>query len=69
MSCGRGCCDSFAEHVRTLSVASPDRANLTKTVTDDHGTHAVEVKQHWQDRQDVTVKPRTIGISATVKEI
>lgn len=56
MSCTRGCCASPAEHYRSLSVASPGRRHLTKTTTDDHGTHQVDVVQHWQDRQDVTVK-------------
>lgn len=63
MSCSRGCCASFAEHVRSLRVASPDRASLTKTVTDDHGTHRVDVTQHWHDRQDVTIRPETLRIT------
>lgn len=69
MSCSRGCCDSFAEHVRSIKVASPERKSLTKVTVDDHDTHTVEVKQHWQDRQDVTVKPRTVGVKTTVEEI
>jgi hypothetical protein len=69
MSCARGCCPTQRAHYQSLSFASPNRANLTKTTADDHGSHVVEVKQHWADRQDVTVKPRTIGVSTTVKEI
>lgn len=69
MSCSRGCHDNFGDHVRSLSIASVNRDHLSKTTTDDHGTHVVEVKEHWRDRQDVTVKPRTIGVSTTVKEI
>lgn len=68
MSCARGCCDNQAEHYRSLSVARADRASMTKTTTDDHGTHVVDVTEHWHERQDVTVKPRTIGVSTTVKE-
>lgn len=61
-TCARGCCASQREHYKSLSVSSSARAELTKTTTDDHGTHSVEVTQHWQDRQDVTVKPKTLGI-------
>lgn len=69
MACARGCCETQREHYQSLRVSSPERRSLSKTTTDDHGTHTVEVKEHWQDRQDVTVKPRSIGLSATVKEI
>lgn len=68
MTCSRGCCESQAEHYQSLRVASPDRSNLTKTTTDDHGTHTVDVTQHWHDRQDVTVKPATVAVQATPKE-
>lgn len=61
MSCARGCCDTQAEHYRSLMVASPDRVSLTKVTTDDHGTHQVDVTQHWHDRQDVLIKkPETV---------
>jgi hypothetical protein len=56
MSCTRGCCDTPAEHYRSLRVASPDRRQLTKTVTDVHDHHKVDVTQHWHDRQDVQVR-------------
>ena len=69
MSCARGCCLSQRAHYQSLSFANPNRASMTKTTADDHGTHVVEVKEHYGDRQDVTVKPRTIGVSTTVKEI
>jgi hypothetical protein len=60
VSCARGCCASQAEHYRSLRVASPDRAVLVKTSTDDHGTHEVDVTEHWHDRQDVLVRPGTV---------
>lgn len=60
MTCGRGCCPDFATHVRSLSIASPDRAGMKKVTTDDHGTHQVDVTEHWHDRQDVLVRPGTI---------
>jgi hypothetical protein len=55
--CSAPCrCETFAEHVRSLSVAHPDRRGWKKTVTDVHDKHTVDVTQHWHDRQDVTVK-------------
>jgi len=56
MSCSRGCCDTPAEHYRSVAVAHPDRRAMTKTVTDVHDAHTVDVTQHWHDRQDVHVK-------------
>lgn len=57
MPCTRGCCPTQRDHYRSLLVArSPeDRARMTKTTTDDHGTHTVDVTEHYTDRQDVTV--------------
>lgn len=69
MSCARGCCDTQREHYKSLSIASSDRASLTKVTSDDHGTHTVDVTEHWSDRQDVTVKPRTIALRTTVQEL
>jgi hypothetical protein len=56
MACTRGCCPTQAAHYRSLSVASPDRSTWRKVTTDDHGTHTVDVTEHWHDRQDVHVK-------------
>lgn len=60
MPCARGCCATPAEHYRSLRLAASNRAALTKTTTDDHGTHEVDVTEHWQDRQDVLVRPGTV---------
>lgn len=65
MACARGCCATQREHYQSLAVASPTRGELTKTSTDDHGTHEVAVTQHWHDRQDVTVMPKTHRLSLT----
>lgn len=62
MSCTRGCCGSSAEHYRSLVFAHPRQQALTKVTTDDHGTHQVDVTEHWHDRQDVLVKPRTARV-------
>jgi len=60
MPCARGCCATPAEHYRSLAVASPGRRQWTKTTTDDHGTHTVDVVEHWSDRQDVRVNAGTV---------
>ena len=61
MACTRGCCETTAEHYRSLRIASPDRGTLRKVTTDDHGTHRVDVTEHYHDRQDVLVRgPETI---------
>ena len=44
------------EHYRSISVAHPARRSMTKTVTDVHDHHKVDVTQHWHDRQDVNVR-------------
>lgn len=65
MACARGCCETQAEHYRSLHAANPDRDRLTKTTVDDHGTHQVDVTEHYADRQDVTVKPPTVPVGIT----
>jgi len=60
MPCGNGCCESFAEHARSIRVASSDRRDLKKVTTDVHDHHTVDVTEHWHDRQDVLVKPDTL---------
>lgn len=49
---------SFAEKIKTLNIGVPSK-RAPKTRVDDHGTHTVEVTEHWNDRVDVTVKPPT----------
>ena len=61
--CARGCCATQAEHYRSLHVASPGRASLTKTTTHEDTTLAVDVTEHWHDRQDVLVRPETIRVN------
>lgn len=60
MSCSRGCCSSQAEHYRSLRVSSSDRSQMTKVTTERDGDLAVQVTEHWHDRQDVLVKPPTV---------
>lgn len=68
MSCSRGCCDTPAEHYRSLNVADPDRRSMRKTTTDDHGTHTVDVVEHYQDRQDVVVHAPRVAAQMAVNE-
>lgn len=54
MSCVRGCCATQREHYQSVCVTNPDAPD-TKTKTDDHGTHTVDVIEHRDGRVDVTV--------------
>lgn len=65
MPCARGCCASSAEHYRSLRFADA-RRQVPKVTTDDHGTHTVDVTEHYHaDRQDVTVHAPVVRLSAT----
>lgn len=68
MSCARGCCPTQREHYLSIRVAGVDRAQMTKTTLDDHGTHRVAVTEHYTDRQDVTVKVPTVAVKTTTSE-
>lgn len=68
MRCERGCCESQAEHYRSVSVAHPDREQLRKVTTDDHGTHTVDVIEHYADRQDVTVHAPRVVVRSSMTE-
>lgn len=62
MTCARGCCQTQAEHYQSLRVASPDRAQMTKVTTHQDSSLAVDVTEHWHDRQDLLIKPDTIRV-------
>lgn len=53
--CARGCCATQAEHYRSLHVSRSD-APTSRTRTDEHGTHSVDVTEHRDGRQDVLVR-------------
>lgn len=62
MTCAKGCCADQAEHYRSLSFADR-RRQVPKVSTDDHGTHTVDVTEHYDtDRQDVTVHAAPIQL-------
>lgn len=62
MACARGCCETPAEHWRSIAVAKPGRESMSKVTTDDHGTHTVDVIEHFDGRQDVTVHAPTYKV-------
>lgn len=68
MPCARGCCDTQAEHYRSLCIASPGRRAMTKVTTERDSSVEVDVTEHWHDRQDVLVKPKTISVKTTTQE-
>jgi hypothetical protein len=61
MSCARGCCETQAEHYRSLRVSSDTKRQMTKVTTERDGDLSVQVTEHWHDRQDVLVKPPTVA--------
>lgn len=63
MTCARGCCDTQAEHYRSLRIADPDREQMTKVTAERDSSVTVNVTEHWHDRQDVLVKPEPIRIN------
>ena len=54
MSCAKGCCETQAEHYKSLRVASPAAISAGKTRVDRHDGHQITVHEAG-DRQDVTV--------------
>jgi hypothetical protein len=66
MPCSRGCCDSPAEHYRSLTtrVGEP-KSKVTVDVTD---KTVNTVTEHWHDRQDVHVRVKDpVSVSAQEK--
>ncbi len=50
----------FKEKIKSINFGQA-RHRKPKVTTDDHDTHTVDVTEHWHDRQDVNVKPKTVG--------
>lgn len=55
-----GCFGCRVLTVGVQAALSASNGRLTKTRTDDHGTHRVDVTEHWHDRQDVLVKAPSV---------
>jgi hypothetical protein len=58
VSCAKGCCDSQRDHYQSIGTLTQGRSDWHKTTT--HQTAkdmTVDVTEHFDGRQDVTVKP------------
>jgi hypothetical protein len=70
MSCAKGCCATQREHYLSVGRLSADRGEWTKTTT--HQTKpntSVDVTQHFDGRQDVTVHAPRLVAKANVEEV
>lgn len=50
---------SFKEKIRSISFAQA-KGRRPKVTTDVHDHHKVDVTEHWDERQDVTVRPEPV---------
>jgi hypothetical protein len=63
MSCPRGCCASYREHIASIGLRARNPApKQTVDVTDDTTN---TVTEHWDDRQDVHIHARTLRTPPT----
>jgi hypothetical protein len=59
--------ESFKEKIRSVNIAMAKRRR-PKVTTDIHDYGTVAVTEHWHERQDVTVKPKTARASLRLNE-
>jgi hypothetical protein len=52
---------SFKEKIRTINWGTA-KGRRPKVTRDVHDHHIVDVTEHWEDRQDVTVRPETLRL-------
>ncbi len=64
MTCARGCCETQAEHYQSLRVADGERSSMKKVTVHRDANIEVDVTEHWHDRQDVLVKPKSVTLTA-----
>ena len=55
MACSRGCCDTPAEHYKSLAVRTGDTGSKRKVTVDDTDMTVNTVTEYWHDRQDVNI--------------
>lgn len=67
MSCARGCCETQAEHYRSVGIADSARTDLKKVTTHRDATIEIDVTEHWHERQDVLIKPKSVSVKAELK--
>lgn len=51
---------AWLDKIRSINVGRVSRRR-PKVTTDHHDYGTVDVTEHWHDRQDVTVKPKTVN--------
>lgn len=67
MSCTNGCCDSPREHYQSIGTLTQGRSDWHKTTTyNTVGKTTVDVTEHFDGRQDVTVHPEPVVVKATI---
>jgi len=70
MSCTRGCCATPREHFQSVGTLTQGRSDWHKTTTHQTGPQTtVDVTEHFDGRQDVTVKPAPVVVKAAVHQI
>ena len=69
MSCARGCCDSQRDHYQSIGTLTQVRSDWHKTTTHRTvGKTTVDVTEHFDGRQDVTVHPEPVVVKATLSQ-
>ena len=67
MSCSKGCCETQREHYQSIGTLTQGRSDWHKTTTHRTvGNTTVDVTEHFDGRQDVTVKPETVALKARI---
>ena len=59
--------ESFKDKIRSINFGQA-RHRKPKVTTDVHDHHRVDVTEHWHDRQDVTVRPKTLRLALRKEE-
>jgi hypothetical protein len=67
MSCTKGCCETQREHYQSIGWLTQGRSDWHKTTTHRTvGNTTVDVTEHFDGRQDVTVKPEPVVVKAKI---
>lgn len=59
--------DDFKDKIKRVNFGQR-KHRVPKVTTDVHDTHSVDVTEHWEERQDVTVRPDTVRYGFNAKE-
>lgn len=67
MSCTKGCCETQREHYQSIGTLTQGRSDWHKTTTHRTvGNTTVDVTEHFDGRQDVTVHPEPVVVKARI---